>query len=210
MCLAAFVLISPLASAENSRAPEPPVVLTTSQLVSDLEGRVDSLVKELAVSVPAPANGGVTPAMAEYSRNVKAMSAIRRVLDFRKALTGNAIIPTDPFYRATRDHQLASSECQLAWAWWIYCRGRSGCRSLNLWDGLKLWAQLGSRLQETTKDLATLNPKAEAVDPVGVISLPPAISDRLKNSGKGRKSVLDRIAGWDQLSNEEKSKLIVR
>lgn len=211
MCLAAFTLISPLASAENTPASIPVAVLTDSQIVSDLQGRVDSLAKELAVPVPAPDNARVvTPAMAAYSRNVNAMSAIRRVLVFNETLANHTIIPTDPFHRATRDHQLASNDCKLAWTWWAYCQGRSDCLSLNLWDGLRLWAQLGSRLQKTTDELAALNPESETADPVGIISLPPAISDRLKHTGKGRKSVLDRVAGWDQLSNEERSKLIVR
>ena len=138
------------------------------------------------------------------------MNAIQRVLEFHRELGANTIIPTDPFYRATLDHQLASNDFKLAVSWWIHCRGRSDCHALGLWDGFKMWLQLGSRLHKANMELAALNPKAEEVDPPGIISLPPAISNRLKQSGEGRKSLLDRVAGWDQLSNEEKSNLIVR
>lgn len=211
MWLATIALIFPMPLAEAAPASEPPPVLTDSQLISDLESRVASLAKELAAPIPQSAEDSkVTPAMVAYSMSVKAMSDIRRVLGLRKALTENTIIPTDPFHRASRDHQLAQSDCQLALVWWRHCQAQPNYRSLNLWDCLRLCAQISSKLQKTSTELAALNPEQEAVKSAGIISLAPAISDRLKNSGKGRKSVLDRVAAWDQLSNEEKSKLIVR
>ena len=211
MWLTTISLMFPMALAEAAPAAEAPRVLMNSRLLSDLESRVVSLAKELAASIPQSANDhNVTPAMVTYSMRVRAMSDIRSVLEFRKSLTENTIIPSDPYHHATRDHQLAQSDCQLALVWWNHCQAQPSCRTLNLWDGLRLCAQLSSKLQKTTNELAALNPEQEAVKSVGIISLAPAIADRLKNSGKGRKSVLDRVADWNQLSSEEKSKLIVR
>lgn len=204
--LATLVLLVPLASAQIVPAP------IDSQIISDLKSRSHSLAQSLETPPAAPSGDlRVSEAQATFSANAKALSKINRVLEIRKALVGNAVIvPTDPFHRSNRDYELASSDLHVAVAWWIFCQDEANRRSISPWNSLKLWARIGSRLWQSAGALAALNPKSEAVEAVGIIPLAPAIANRLKNSGKGRESVLDKIAAWDRLSDEEKSKIFAR
>lgn len=211
MFLVASVLFSQLSLGETTTDPRLSITAITSRFRSELESRLDSLEKKLSNPQPLKAdNLKVSAGMVTYPRNAKTISDIRLALEYRKSLNASAIIPTDPFHRVNREHQLAKSECQLAWMWWKHCQNQPNYRPLTLWESLYVWSSLSSELMRTSNQLVAFIPKQDADQSPGTIKLPPMLAERLKRSGSGRKSVLDRVSGWNQLSTEEKSKLIVR
>lgn len=199
-------------------APKNPIevsALSMPDIVSDLEKRGKAISAELAES---PIDNREKPERTiDHKRveKVKASSEISQCLALRGSFVKHPVIPTDPLYRALQKRTLADLDLQAALVWWQYCKDESQYRSLKSFDEWPLAAQLKSGKVTADAEFASLRPKPEIDKSAGErtgsgIGLGSPMSNRLVQSNQRTGSVLDRLAGWDKMSDEEKSKIIAR
>jgi hypothetical protein len=214
ICTALILLSFPILLGEPvpTTPPEAPA-FSMSNVVSDLGKKDQSILLELKKSAMAPNKESKNTSDSGVGEKMKATSEISRCLSNRSTITRHSETPTDPLYLALRKQTLADLDLKTAAVWWQYCKDESDYRSLKTFDEWPLAAQLKSQKAKTDAEFATLIPKQQGgksgVESIG-ISLDSSISARWPASRKPTVSILDHIAGWNKLSAEEKSKLIIR
>jgi hypothetical protein len=213
----AFVLFSwPVLRGEPvPTVPSGATVLSMSDIVSDLEKRGKAISSELSETPIENRTKPKTTVDHKRAQMVKAGSEIFQCLAVRGSFVKHTVIPTDPLYRAIQRRTLADLDLQTALVWWQYCKEESLFRSLQSFDELPLATQLKSEKEKADAEFAKLSPKPTIGNPATVQSdsrIKPGftLSNRLVQSDKGTSSVLDQLAGWSKLSEEEKSKIIAR
>lgn len=114
------------------------------------------------------------------------------------------VVPSDPFHRAYRERHVAEVNLGTALVWWQHCPGhRTPLIELMLFgEGLK---------QDYLRADAAMARFAKKEDPAQGRrrGLEPSLAARLaerKRSG----SILDKTSNWNQLSEDEKSKILAR
>lgn len=210
VCLLATKIMTPLVRAEGSSPSHSSSQWVSSELVPELQARIAPVSGSLESKVPGPAGGSSTGSRTVSRETAVVAFRIQNVLNARESMFAGGMIPSDPFSRLSREYRLAENDCQVLIAWWRYGGERRGWSPAALMDDLLTGAVLAINLESRKREIAELDLKWKTAEEPGIISLPPVITARLKQTAEGRKGVLDRISNWDGLSKEEKSKIIVR
>jgi hypothetical protein len=181
--------------------------LTMAALVSDLECHMHLPATDANAPVRREKTGTPFLLLRRYIRFGDA--EIGPCLEARNSLM-RMIVPEESFHRAYRDCQLAGNEIQLAMIWASTCKGEPNFQSSNFFSRMGLWLRLGLNFQQAASRLGALLPKARPATSPGAIPLPEALGVRLMKGEGGHASVLDRLSKWDEMTEEEKGKIIVR
>jgi len=204
---AAWILISSslvLPLAVGAESPAAGGSLTLEQMTGDLAQRANTLAEE-ANQLATSANPAATSEQA--SKIASARMEISRALILRSKVTGNKVIPTDPYYKALRRQRLAEANLQVAQVWWKHGRTGTPLESAKSFESLSLATTLEEEKKTADEEVTKTKPAAPAApEDKSRMNLNPAVAARLKQGG----SILDQVQNWENLSVESKSKIIAR
>ncbi|MES2996757.1 MAG: hypothetical protein V4733_08100 [Verrucomicrobiota bacterium] len=205
---AGFLTLSAILPARETADPsEEAPTLTLAMVIKHLEDKAGQLAAERSSERAKATETGKNVAAFNQEKTVSA-SEIAQCFVRRTHLTRNKAVPSDPYYQAIRQLQLADAEIETLKTWWKHCRKGTAFESLAGFEQLALTTELVAAKNNAEKSVEAARPALDSAKPEtsGNMSLNSTLTTRIQN-GKG---ILDQIDGWRNLPEESKSKIIAR